>query len=86
MKNQFFIILFLFISIACVDKKKQNNNPIPGEEEVTFIIEKLPEAHHFNNDIYISGDFEGWSGGNEKFKLKKENQLYNITIPKSQKI
>ncbi|XMO85067.1 alpha/beta hydrolase-fold protein [Algibacter sp. AS12] len=85
MKNQFFIILFLFISIACVDKKKQNNNPIPGEEEVTFIIEKLPEAHHFNNDIYISGDFEGWSGGNEQFKLKKENQLYNITIPKSQK-
>ncbi|MEP3838091.1 MAG: alpha/beta hydrolase-fold protein [Algibacter sp.] len=84
MKNQFFIILFLFIGIACGNSKKQEDNPLLSEEEVTFIIEKLPVTHQFNDDIYISGDFEGWSGGKEQFKLKKVNKLYAITIPKYQ--
>lgn len=85
MKNQFFIILLFVICCSCLDKKKQEDNPILGDETVTFIVENTPKAHNFDDDIFISGDFEGWSGGRAQFKLKKENHKYFITIPKYKK-
>ena len=48
--------------------------------QVTFIINKLPDNHNYNNNIYISGDFEGWSGGKDQFKLKKNKTNYFITV------
>ncbi|MFH4964813.1 alpha/beta hydrolase-fold protein [Gaetbulibacter sp. M235] len=50
--------------------------------QVTFIINNLPENHDYKKDIYISGDFEGWSGGEDQYKLIKNHQEYHITIPK----
>ncbi|MEZ4795567.1 MAG: glycoside hydrolase family 31 protein [Flavobacteriaceae bacterium] len=50
--------------------------------QVTFIITQLPETHDFNNDIYISGNFEGWTGGNDAYKLSKLDNQYSITLPK----
>lgn len=50
--------------------------------QVIFIIDSLPANHNSENDIFISGDFEGWSGGKEDFKLTKNNSNYIITIPK----
>jgi predicted alpha/beta superfamily hydrolase len=50
--------------------------------QVTFIIDSFPVHHNYNNDIYISGDFEGWSGGKDEFKLAKSEKQYQITIPK----
>ena len=76
------IIIIAFLSFACVGKKKQNDNPILGEEKTTFIIQDLPSNHNFDSDIYISGNFEGWSGGREQFKLKHSDSIYSITIPK----
>ena len=84
MKKQVVIILLFIISISCVDKKQKDVNKLIGDESVTFIIKSLPKAHNFDNDIYISGGFEGWSGGKEQFKLKKEKKQYSITIPKHQ--
>lgn len=51
--------------------------------QVTFIIDSLPANHNSENDIFISGDFEGWSGGKEDFRLVKNNSKYLITIPKN---
>ncbi len=82
MKNQFFIFLLFVICISCLDKNQKDGNPILGDEVVTIVIKDLPKAHDFNNDIYISGDFEGWSGGKVQFKLNKKNQEYIVTIPK----
>ena len=48
--------------------------------QVTFIINKLPDNHNYNNNIYISGDFEGWSGGKDQFKLEQNNTNYFITV------
>ena len=81
MKNQFFAVLLCLICLSCLDKKKQNDNGPIGDEVATFIIKNLPEDHNFDDDIYISGDFEGWSGGSEKFKLKKEKTVYKIDVP-----
>ncbi|MEN3324394.1 alpha/beta hydrolase-fold protein [Mariniflexile soesokkakense] len=50
--------------------------------QVTCIIDTLPKNHDFKKDVYISGDFEGWSGGKEDYKLTKSNNYYHITISK----
>lgn len=52
--------------------------------QVTFVIEKLPENTLKNTSIYISGDFEGWTGGQESYKLTKEGNAFFITIPEQE--
>ncbi len=49
--------------------------------QVTLLLNKVPEILDENQSIYISGDFEGWTGGQEKFKLIKKNDDYIITLP-----
>jgi predicted alpha/beta superfamily hydrolase len=49
--------------------------------QVTFIVNQLPENHDYSKSIYISGDFEGWSGGSDQFRLTQNNKQYSITIP-----
>ncbi|MDC9723751.1 MAG: alpha/beta hydrolase-fold protein [Urechidicola sp.] len=53
--------------------------------QVTFVIDSIPENTPKNSDIYITGDFEGWTGGQEKFKLEKRSGKHSITIPKQVK-
>lgn len=48
--------------------------------QVTFIINDLPEEHNFDESVYISGSFENWTGGNEKYKLTKNGEQYQITL------
>ena len=84
MKN---IIVIYFLTIfVCFSCKEENENPVLGEEVVTFKINKLPENHNFEEDIFISGDFEGWSGGRDQFKLNKKDEVYSISIPKYREI
>ena len=49
--------------------------------QVTFLIDKIPENAPKDVSIYISGDFEGWSGGQENYKLSQFEHNYSITIP-----
>lgn len=84
MNRQLFIIIALSIlCFSCLDKQKQDDNPVMGKAVVTFVIKQLPKHHDYYQDIYISGDFEGWSGGSEPFKLHKKNKQYSISIPKN---
>ncbi|MBT8272390.1 MAG: DUF4968 domain-containing protein, partial [Bacteroidia bacterium] len=48
--------------------------------QVTFVINELPIDHDYTNSIYISGDFEGWSGGSEAYKLTRKDNTYSITL------
>ncbi|WP_242203143.1 alpha/beta hydrolase [Aestuariivivens insulae] len=83
MKPLGIVAFIITVFFSCKkEKNTDSENPILGNEEVTFIIKDLPEDHDFSSDIYLSGDFEGWSGGREQFKLKKESKQYRITIPK----
>ena len=45
------------------------------------MVNELPEGHDFSKSIYISGDFENWSGGSEDFKLIQNDKEYRITLP-----
>ena len=71
------IIYILLLLVSC-------KNTSTGNETVTFIVE-APESTPAEKDIYLSGNFEGWSGGREQFKLKKQDGTYTITIPAHQK-
>ncbi len=48
--------------------------------QVTFLVNELPENTPENASIYISGDFEGWTGGQESYKLNKTDNAYSITL------
>lgn len=61
-----FYILFLLAKVAFA--------------QVTFVVEKYPLSTK-DSAIYISGDFEGWSGGQTDFKLQKADGQYFITLP-----
>ncbi|NOQ91599.1 MAG: DUF4968 domain-containing protein, partial [Flavobacteriaceae bacterium] len=52
--------------------------------QVTFVVNELPDNTPENASIYISGDFEGWTGGQESYKLTKENNAFFITILKQE--
>ena len=67
--------LFYFLLICC-------NFTLSAQ--VTIVVSEVPKQTPTNAVIYVSGDFEGWTGGNEKYKLKKNKQGYSITIPKKE--
>ncbi|QHI37785.1 Endo-1,4-beta-xylanase/feruloyl esterase [Kordia antarctica] len=80
MKTNFTIILIAFLFFSCKTEKKAATTKV-----ATIVINTLPPDHDFNKDIYISGDFEGWSGGKTEFKLERKDKTYSITLPKQQK-
>ena len=82
MKKIIFNLAIVCLLFCCKDNRKNDDNKILGDEVVTFIVDDFPNGHDYNNSLYISGDFEGWSGGREQFKLKKVGRQYHISIPK----
>lgn len=68
MKSHHFFILFLSITTTIYS-------------QVTFLVNSIPKKTSENESIYISGDFEGWTGGQEKYKLSRINNIYSITLP-----
>ncbi len=50
--------------------------------QVNFVLDKIPANTPENANIYVSGNFESWSGGKEAYKLSKNsNGNYSITLP-----
>lgn len=82
MKKCLVYLLIISLIFSCINKKKDNDNRVIGNEEVTIIVDSLPKGHDFEKDLFVSGDFEGWSGGRVQFKLQRKNKKYSITIPK----
>lgn len=79
MKYRITIILISILFISC--KGKQKDDHTDGKKSVTLVVTNLPSNHDFSKDIYISGDFEGWSGGRPELKLEKKDKTYQITLP-----
>ena len=51
-----------------------------GAAQLTIIIDKYPEPMLVNESIFMSGNFEGWSGGSADYQLSKEGSNYVITL------
>ncbi len=52
-----------------------------SQPSITFKV-AVPKDTPINATVYISGDFENWSGGNSKYALQKKDSFYYITLPK----
>lgn len=52
--------------------------------QITLIVEGLPENTPSTDGIYISGDFEGWTGGQDAYKLTYDQGRHMIILPKSE--
>ena len=51
-------------------------------DEVTFIVEHLPDNTPHDASIFIVGNFNGWHPGTPDFKLRRNtDSTYSITIP-----
>jgi len=48
--------------------------------QVTIVVEELPKGTPENASIFISGNFEGWSGGKKEYELEKKGNSYAITF------
>ncbi|MDT0558926.1 glycoside hydrolase family 31 protein [Ichthyenterobacterium sp. W332] len=48
--------------------------------QVTIVVDKLPEETPKDASIFISGGFEDWTGGQDKYKLEKKEGTYLITL------
>ncbi|MEM6721863.1 MAG: alpha/beta hydrolase-fold protein [Bacteroidota bacterium] len=79
MKTQLTLIVLSILFLSC--KGKQNDDNTDGKKSVTMIVKDLPSNHDYTKDIFISGDFEGWSGGRPELKLEKKDKTYQITLP-----
>ncbi len=71
--NTCFLIGFCFLSI----------HYLMGQ--TTLVIESLPDNTPGGTKIFISGDFEGWTGGQDSYELKYDQGSYRITLPEQVK-
>lgn len=63
-------ILFLLATISLL-----------AQEQLTIVIDELPANTEKDTPIFISGNFEGWTGGSTKnYQLKNNNGVYSITL------
>ncbi len=71
MKNR----LLLITIFLCI-------NTIRIMAQVTFIVQSLPANTPAQDNLYIAGDFTGWSPGLSQYMLQKnENGKWSITLP-----
>lgn len=49
--------------------------------QTTLIIDRVPENTPPGDGIYMSGDFENWSGGNETYRLNLHDDYFLIDLP-----
>lgn len=49
--------------------------------QVTIVVDELPTETPKNVPIFISGNFEGWSGGKKEYQLEQKGASYMISLP-----
>lgn len=50
--------------------------------QLTIIVDEYPQSLKDDDKIFVSGNFEGWSGGSEDYQLSKKGKIYSIVLPK----
>lgn len=74
MQNKLSIYLLILLAMASFVDKTYS--------QVTIQLDEIPNNTPSSSDIYISGDFEGWTGGQSDYRLSlNEDGHYGITLP-----
>ena len=66
--NCYLVLIFCFLSNISIG-------------QTTLILEALPSHTPEETKIFISGDFEGWTGGQKAYELKFSEGHYKINLP-----
>lgn len=69
------IAIVIIIPILLWSCQGQNDNP----NSVTILLDTNSSVPK-NSAVYISGNFEGWTGGSENYVLEKKGELYQTTL------
>lgn len=67
--HRYFLIGFCLLSISFL------------MGQTTLVIQSLPGNTPKDARIFVSGDFEGWTGGQDSFELMHDQGAYKITLP-----
>jgi predicted alpha/beta superfamily hydrolase len=73
-------IALLFVALFCIWGCK---DATPSTQNSVTIILNSDVPLDPSQEVFISGDFEGWTGGQEKFKLKAKDNSFQISLPDS---
>lgn len=62
---------------------KKVNTRDTDHVKVTFV---LPDDHPYGSDVFVVGDFNDWSVGEQRF-VRRSNQTYstNVTLPQGER-
>ena len=71
--NRYFLIGFCLLSISFL------------MGQTTLVVQSMPGNTPKDAGIFISGNFEGWTGGQESYELKFVQGTYQITLPEPTK-
>lgn len=82
MKLKIVTYLVIAFSTLCFSCKKQK--PEPKSNTITFKVE-VPKDTPKNASVYVSGNFEGWSGGSADYKLEKIEDFYYLNLQPKEK-
>lgn len=66
--NKFFTVLFCLCSFALIAQHR-------------IVIDAIPKNTPEGASIFMTGDFEGWSGGQNNYKLRFSEGRYSILLP-----
>ena len=66
-----------------IDIKRWKDMGRPGDDDITIILDKIPESTPRRAKIYISGSFNGWNPGRlrHRFHLNSDDKYY-VNLPR----
>lgn len=66
-----------------IDVLRWKDQDLMSGEQITIILENIPENTPQGDDIFISGNFNNWDPGRLRYRFKKqENGKYYVKIPR----
>ncbi len=81
------IINLAEVDTVFIDVKGWKDKTTINDHEVTIVLSSLPKTTPENDDIYITGNFNGWAQRNKKHKFQQnETGRYFVNLPRQRDI
>ena len=72
-----------FADTIYLDIQRWKDMRISGDEEITVVLEQIPESTPNKSKLYISGSFNGWNPGRLRHMFDKNaNGMYYVNLPR----
>lgn len=66
-----------------IDVKGWKDKTSINDKEITIVLSELPKTTPENDDIYITGNFNGWAQHNKKYRFQQDEKgRYIVNLPR----